>query len=405
MRIHLVATRYWPAVGGVENLLRSVATGLATRHEVRVSAIHIDNHDGGRLGDSLLAPPPFEAFTDGGVEVSPLRPLERHRRRMWPLAIEDVRGIRRFAYGRMRRLLGATFGFAFSPAIVDAMRDADLIHVWNGDLLAAAARDAARRLGVPLIVSPFVHPGQWADDAASASVYCAADRTIALLETDAQVHARLGVPRDRICVIGSCSPGVAAANGDRLRARYGIGADPVVLFLGVKRPYKGADLLVQATPRLRERLPHAAVVLAGPGPSYSGDGLIDVGEVSEGDRAEWLAAADIVCLPSAAEIFPISILEAWSAATPVLTSDIPPLVELSERSGGGATVPRDPDKLAQSLAALLADRARLDAMGQAGLRFWREHFTVDAVVREHERVYESTLAGRSQSIAVGGPAS
>ena len=67
---------------------------------------------------------------------------------------------------------------------------------------------------------------------------------------------------------------------------------------------------------------------------------IDAGFADDDDRAGWLEAADVVCLPSEAEIFPLTLLKAWSVGTPVVTSDLPPLVELLKKAGGGLTSPR-----------------------------------------------------------------
>jgi glycosyltransferase involved in cell wall biosynthesis len=102
-----------------------------------------------------------------------------------------------------------------------------------------------------------------------------------------------------------------------------------------------------------------------------------------------MEAADLLCLPSEGEIFPGSILEAWSLAKPVLTSDIPPLQELIDRSGGGITVVRQPEALAQAITYMLSEPRRLRAMGEAGRAFWAASHTVPAVAAWHERLYAS----------------
>jgi glycosyltransferase involved in cell wall biosynthesis len=119
--------------------------------------------------------------------------------------------------------------------------------------------------------------------------------------------------------------------------------------------------------------------------------VIDAGSVGEDARAAWLDAADLVCLPSAFEIFPNTVLEAWSAGTPVLLSDIPPLRELVEQSGGGEVVARDPDALAGAIARLLDDPARLERMGAAGRARWASAYTPAAVAARHEQVYAEPL--------------
>jgi glycosyltransferase involved in cell wall biosynthesis len=114
--------------------------------------------------------------------------------------------------------------------------------------------------------------------------------------------------------------------------------------------------------------------------------------VSEDERAAILEAADVLCLPSAGEIFPVTILEAWSAETAVLTSDIPPLAELMRRSGGGLAVPREPAAIAAGLDAILTGRQR--ELAGAGHRYWRAHATVSAVVERHLELYREAIAER-----------
>jgi phosphatidylinositol alpha-mannosyltransferase len=170
---------------------------------------------------------------------------------------------------------------------------------------------------------------------------------------------------------------------------------PLVAFLGVRRPYKGFDVLLAALPELGRRLPSATVVFAGPGDPIAGEHavrVIDRGNVSDDERADLLEAADVLCLPSASEIFPVTLLEAWSAETAVLTSNIPPLAELMRRAGGGIAVPRQPGAIATGLVTILGDHRR--ELAAAGHRYWRAHATVEAVVERHEDLYRSLIADR-----------
>src|SRR5204863_4862742 len=132
---------------------------------------------------------------------------------------------------------------------------------------------------------------------------------------------------------------------------------PIVLFLGIRRPYKGFRLLLDAAPRVAARQPDVTFVFAGPGERIEPNGeerVLDVGVVDDDDRAGWLEAADLLCLPSEAEIFPGSFLEAWSVGTPVLAGDIATLRELVRISGGGATVKLDPISIADAILDMLA---------------------------------------------------
>jgi glycosyltransferase involved in cell wall biosynthesis len=280
------------------------------------------------------------------------------------------------------------------PVLEPSLRGADVVHVWGGDLLAAAAIHAARATRVPVAITPFAHRDQWGDDLASAILYRSASRVIGLLEADTNLYRELGVAPERLAISGICSRGLQSGGGPAIRARYDING-PLVLYLGVRRPYKGFDLLLQAAHHLPAARPGGEITIAfvGPGPKLSLTGaacrILDIGAVSEEERAAWMEAADLLCLPSEGEIFPGSILEAWSLAKPVLTSDIPPLQELIDRSGGGITVVRQPEALAQAITYMLSEPRRLRAMGEAGRAFWAASHTVPAVAAWHERLYAS----------------
>jgi glycosyltransferase involved in cell wall biosynthesis len=167
----------------------------------------------------------------------------------------------------------------------------------------------------------------------------------------------------------------------------------LVLYLGVRRPYKGFELLVEAARRVAAEAPQTTFAFVGPGPRLAATNtsarILDIGPVDDLGRAAWLDAADLLCLPSEGEIFPVSILEAWSLRKPVLTSDIPSLRELVGKAKGGLTVPRNSYAIAQAILDLLANPSRLAAMGESGHMFWAGRHTVRAVADWHERLYVS----------------
>lgn len=397
MKLVYVTPRAWPAVGGMEAFLRDLSRTLAERHDVLVLAQGIDSGPRSPLADSFRPPPPFEPFVDGGVRVEPIRVPPARLALLAPLVSQVTPGLRRYAYGRPRVAAGALYARAVAPVLGRVLADADVVHVWSGDMLGAAAVAAARARTVPVVATPFAHEGQWGDGPSFARTYRAVDRVVALLAADADLYARLGVPRERISVHGVCSSGVAGGLGGFLRARNGI-EGPLVVFLGVRRPYKGFDLLLETAPRVHG----ATFAFVGPGPALPDAGgarILDVGAVDDGERAAWLDAADVLCLPSSAEIFPVSVLEAWSVGTPVVTSDIAPLRELMQRSRGGLACAREPEALARTLSQLLADPDRLRALGESGRRFWRSSFTIEAVAARHEAMYGTLADGNGARCA------
>jgi phosphatidyl-myo-inositol dimannoside synthase len=395
MRLLFVARAYWPAIGGVEGFVRLLARELAGRHDVTVLAQRVDGGESNRLTDSLDPPPAFAPFRDGDVRVEQIRVSPARRALLSPLAYQVTPGLRRHAFGRSRIAAAGLYSRVMAPVIAGPARAADVVHVFGGDLIKAAAVSAARGAGVPVAITPFIHPGQWGDDPASARVYGRTDRVVALLEADAEVCGRLGVPEDRIAICGICSPALPGGGAAEVRERLEV-TGPIVLFLGARRGYKGDDVLLRAAPLVGRAHPDAAFVFVGPGPALppTADGVrvIDAGVVDDDERAAWLDAASVLCLPSRAEIFPTAFLEAWSLRTPVVASDLPPLEELIDSSGGGLAVPPDPEPVGRAISELLDDRETARRLGEAGHAFWKRAHTPAAVARRHEELYADLSA-------------
>jgi glycosyltransferase involved in cell wall biosynthesis len=395
MRLIFVVDRYWPATGGVQTLMRHVGRELAERHEVMVVADRIDDGPDERLGESLRHPPPFTPFRDGAVRVVPLGLAMRHRVALSPVVAEVIPGLARYAYGPLRVPMAGLYATVVGPLIAKHARRCDVVHVWEASaFLAAAATRAARLVGSPIVMTPFVHPGQWGDDFASRWTLRHADFVVALLEADRAVVRSFGVRSDRTGVCGVCAPQIPIGGGPGLRRRESIDG-PLVLFLGVRRPYKGHDLLLSVADRVAAFVPRVTFAFVGPGAALESHAskarIIDVGRVDEVERAGWLDAADLLCLPSRHEIFPVSVLEAWSTKTPVLVSDLPPLVEVVRQASGGWTVRREANALAVALVELLNDPEQRAQRGIAGHQFWQSHHTPGAAAACHERIYARAM--------------
>ena len=156
-----------------------------------------------------------------------------------------------------------------------------------------------------------------------------------------------------------------------------------ILFVGRAERRKGLGVLLQAFTLLRERAPHATLVVAGATrrqmleTDRNGTGLpVDLagvealGWIADEEKIAHLAAAQIVCAPSlAAESFGIVLAEAMAAGVPVVASDLPGYrAVLHDGQAGRLTPPGDPFALADALYDLLQDedeRRRLAAAGSA----------------------------------------
>ena len=122
---------------------------------------------------------------------------------------------------------------------------------------------------------------------------------------------------------------------------------------------KGQDILLDAWPAVLERVPDAHLLLVGDGPDAgavrrrAGNGIRLAGKRT--DVPIWLAAADVVAVPSRYDGMSVALLEAMASGRASSRATWP------VRALGDAGVlvrPESPSGLAEALADLLLDPAR-----------------------------------------------
>jgi glycosyltransferase involved in cell wall biosynthesis len=88
----------------------------------------------------------------------------------------------------------------------------------------------------------------------------------------------------------------------------------------------------------------------------------------------WLAAADLVVLPSRWEGLPLTLLEALAVGRPVVGSDIAGIADVLPGDAGGLVPAGNPVALAEAIVARLCRPDRAAAEGAAGARHAARHF-------------------------------
>lgn len=393
MHLVILSRRYWPAIGGVERVAMSLGETLCEQgHTVTVIAQCVDEGRFGRMTHIIRENKPFAPFLHNGVRVLQFRPSRRRRVLLLPFALELIPLAGRLSGRWLRRHTSGYYAAVVRGVLAPLLADADVVHVLGGEVMAVAAVETARRLGKPVAISPFAHPGDWGFDAGSIRAYRGADAVIATTEADAEVYRGAGVLERRLRVIGLPVPALSPAQALPAPIRE-LGGVPLVLFLGARRPTKGVDILLQAAPLVWRQHPDAHFAFVGPGGPLSLEDrrILDVGAVSDAERAQWLARANVLCLPSSGESFGLVVAEAWSHRTPALVSDIPVLAELASVSGGAVVAKREPGAFADEICSLLAEPERTRAMGQAGHAYWLANLTPAAVTQRHLEIYERLL--------------
>ena len=278
-------------------------------------------------------------------------------------------------------------------------------------------RLACRLAGVPHHVST-VHNSlyDYPVGAARRTAYLAADRltaglssvTVCVARSLAQdLIERSRVPARRVVVIPN---GVdlarfdpAAGDGGRVRQELGLGESPVVGIVGRMTPQKSHADFLAAVARARRQVPALRALLVGDGPlrpaietDVRGRGLAQtcvLAGVRE-DIPDCLAAMTVVALASHSEGFPFTVLEALAMARPLVATAVNGVPEIVEDGVNGLLAPpRQPDRLAEALVALLGDPVRAAALGAAGRKTVESRFGLALMVERLTDLYARLAAG------------
>lgn len=227
-------------------------------------------------------------------------------------------------------------------------------------------------------------------------------------EVRADIRREWGVHESRLFLIHNgvhVPPSLPdAVARDEGRRRLGIGPSEVAIgTVGIFRPVKNFELLIEAFSTISTTHPEAILLLVGDGPlreelkaaalrSGAGDRIRFLG--LRRDVPQILPCLDIYALPSISEGLSISILEAMASALPVVATRVGGNGEAVEDGQTGTLVPSgSPEALAAGLRDLITDADRRHRMGEAGRRRVLSQFTVAHMLSEYERIY-GTVAPR-----------
>lgn len=388
--LRMVGYRYYPAVGGAENLARRLVRELGDRVTVDIVTLATHNRsdwlrmliDGDRVAD--------ERYEVDGRPVRALGP--------WP---SDVR--------RDLRLLAPLYhvpsgpapnlmGSRLAPALAAVAAGTDLIHnVFMGrEAFSLGLLLAAARASTPFVFTPLRHARLFGwSSPAFRELYRRSDAVIALTRSEAQWLIDHGARPDTVSVIGGGplnDPDAPAAP-----ARQLVGGARIVLFLGQLHDYKGFAALLSVAERLADRR-DVRFVFAGPdvrGHARQFDGagsnVSYLPSVDDDMRNSLLQACTVLCVPSARESFGLVLLEAWNCGKPVIGGPAAATRELIDDGIDGWSVPQDPAILAQRLSQLLDDPALARQMGLSGKRKVDERFSWQAIANAHLALYSRLL--------------
>jgi glycosyltransferase involved in cell wall biosynthesis len=198
-----------------------------------------------------------------------------------------------------------------------------------------------------------------------------------------------------------------------VRAELGIGEAPLIFAAGRLVRKKGFEHLIDAAGRLIGRHPSLRLVIAGDGDlraeltarvaaTAGRDAVRLVGALPQSDVARFMAAADVVAIPSVhddagnVDGLPNTALEALATGTPVVATTAGGLPQaITDRADGRLVPERDVPALASAIDEVLVSADRGRALGAAARLRMGRAFGWEATAARFEAAYERAARVRS----------
>jgi glycosyltransferase involved in cell wall biosynthesis len=375
------------------------------RHLVRALDMH--------CAVRVVAPVPRRPQVGAWRDAAPVPEIERHDG-------VELAHPRYLAVPGLHWLSGWTYYLGVRRTLRDLRRSHGpfVLHAHCAYPDAVGAAWVARDIGVPLVVT--VHGSdinvsarqrllrpqiRWA--LRSAQRVLAVSRAL-----QQQVAALTGLPHERLACIpcAGYAPEVFRPRPrEPVRAGLGVRADArLVLFVGHLFPVKAVDVLLRAWGMRARRgslAPGEELALVGEGGERARlerlvreEGVAAsvrfLGPLPQAQVADWLAAADLLCLPSHSEGSPNVVVEALASGVPVVATRVGGVPDLvSDGINGLLVPPADPSSLADAL-----DAARGRAWDAAAIAATVTHLTWRALgARNHDALARVAAPGRNQA--------
>jgi glycosyltransferase involved in cell wall biosynthesis len=195
---------------------------------------------------------------------------------------------------------------------------------------------------------------------------------------------------------------------NQFRRRFALPEEKIVLYVGRLVYEKGIQVLINAIPKILEKV-NAKFVIVGNG--YMKEPLWEkikhmglahkvlfTGFVDDETLRNLQKCADVSVVPSLFEPFGIVALEAMAAKSPVVVSDTGGLSEIVEHDLTGVKVyPDNPESLAWGVTRVLLDEAYANKLRENAYRLVVEKYNWKKISRQTKSVYERVLSEYSRT--------
>jgi glycosyltransferase involved in cell wall biosynthesis len=388
-KIAFVAPRFYPCLGGYERYIGLLARDLALEgHDVRVFTTNAIDLEYFWVPDRAHLPIGEENHEKVRISRLPISHAAWRRRAQRLLGFAPIwkwqAQFRRPAFA----VPGLRAGLLeFAPEIVHIGPLPYTRMMYDGV-------SAAKCVSGCLVATPCTHFGPEGSTAISRhytrswhlKLLNRCDRIFTLTEAERSKLEHLGVPTEKLFFGGAGIELTGATGGSATAFRKGHNlSDPIVVSIGTKAPEKGTFALIDAMRMLWEKRIDAVLVLAGasllsfeqhlarlklpPGK------LINLGTISDSEKHDLLAAADVVAQPSCVESLGLVYLEAWANKKPVIAADMAVTREVISDGEDGLLTPfGDSRALAETIEKLLTNPQLRKSMGERGRNKVQQRF-------------------------------
>jgi len=382
MRIVHATLRYFPALGGVEEYVRTLCEGLAGNGH----AIHLYTSD-----------------------------LEQHaqRIRMHEYSAEAI--LNRVCVSRLRATyVPGLLGYPLLSALPVRLagETADIIHghcfyYCTGDISSAIAKFR----GIPFVFNPYFYltnGSKWnLYKRTIGRLTMNADVTVVISEFEKELIEKSEIRVNRFELV---SPSVDVKEFESVdesvydKFAIDLNKTRVVLFVGRLDYGKGLDTLISAIPSVLKKEPETTFFVIGPdwgdGKDFErqvesqrvGGDVVFAGPLSRQELISAYKGATVLAFPSRYEAFGIVLIEAMAAGLPIVASNVSAIPYLIEQGETGLLFPmNDHERLAQNLLYLLRDEHLMNHLRQNGYCLVRERYDRKANIDRLEEIYRSLL--------------
>jgi len=283
-----------------------------------------------------------------------------------------------------------------------------LKHVFRKPLLVTMhSTEIGRRDGIHTATEKMIHETEAWLTYEAWKVICCSDYMVS------HVKWAFGLPDDKLVMVPNgvntnVYENIQEQNCKPFRTAFALPEEKLVLFVGRLVYEKGAQVLINAIPRILEKV-NAKFVIVGSG--YMKEQLSSIvrsmglehkvlftGFVDEETLLRLQSCADVSVVPSLFEPFGIVALEAMAAKSPVVVSDTGGLSEIVDHDSTGVKVfPNNTESLAWGITKILLDDNFRNNIRQNAYRKIQEKYDWHKIAQRTKRIYEGVLSEYSKS--------